>query len=120
VHGERKNARDPSPLEVKEVLVGERRYVVCYNPEQARKDAADRSGIVAALRATLKQGDKALVGNEGFRRGQGVLAAFPSARLLRESLQRSRGGPAALIGLGARGEAGSEKRCGPIGLKSDQ
>ena len=25
----------------KEVLVGERRYVVCYNPEQARKDAAD-------------------------------------------------------------------------------
>ena len=76
-HGERKNAKDPSPLEVKEVLVGERRYVVCYNPEQARKDAADRSGIVAALRATLKQGDKALVGNEGFRRGQGVLAAFP-------------------------------------------
>ena len=26
--GERKNAKDPSPLEVKEVLVGERRYVV--------------------------------------------------------------------------------------------
>jgi hypothetical protein len=34
--------------------------VVCYNPEQARKDAADRSRIVEALRATLKQGDKAL------------------------------------------------------------
>jgi transposase len=68
VPGERKNAKDPSPLEVKEVLVGERRYVVCYNPEQARKDAADRSGIVAALRATLKQGDQALVGNQGFRK----------------------------------------------------
>jgi transposase len=68
VHGERKNSKDPSPLEVKEVQVGERRYVVCYNPEQARKDAADRSRIVEALRATLKQGDKALVGNKGFRK----------------------------------------------------
>jgi transposase len=68
VHGERKSAKDPSPLEVKEVLVGERRYVVCYNPEQARKDAADRRRIVEALRATLKQGDKALVGNKGFRK----------------------------------------------------
>jgi transposase len=68
VHGERKNSKDPSPLEVKEVWVGQRRYVVCYNPEQARKDAADRSRIVEALRATLKQGDKALVGNKGFRK----------------------------------------------------
>jgi len=68
VHGERKNSKDPSPLEVKEVLVGQRRYVVCYNPEQARKDAADRARIVEALRATLKQGDKALVGNKGFRK----------------------------------------------------
>lgn len=68
VQGERKNSKDPSPLEVKEVLVGERRYLVCYNPEQARKDAADRSRIVEALRATLRQGDKALVGNKGFRK----------------------------------------------------
>lgn len=68
VQGERKNSKDPSPLEVKEVLVGQRRYVVCYNPEQARKDAADRARIVEALRATLKQGDKALVGNKGFRK----------------------------------------------------
>jgi transposase len=68
VQGERQAAKDPSPLEVKEVSVGERRYVVCYNPEQARKDAADRARIVEALRATLKQGDKALVGNKGFRK----------------------------------------------------
>jgi transposase len=68
VHGERKNSKDPSPLEVKEVWVDQRRYVVCYNPEQARKDAADRARIVEALRATLKQGDKALVGNKGFRK----------------------------------------------------
>ncbi len=68
VQGERQTAKDPSPLEVKEVRVGERRYVVCYNPEQARKDATDRSQIVEALRAALKQGDKALVGNKGFRK----------------------------------------------------
>jgi transposase len=68
VHGERKNSKDPSPLEVKEVWVDQRRYVVCYNPEQARKDAGDRARIVEALRATLKQGDKALVGNKGFRK----------------------------------------------------
>jgi transposase len=68
VQGERQTAKDPSPLEVKEVLVGERRYVVCYNPEQARKDATDRSQIVEALRAALQQGDKALVGNKGFRK----------------------------------------------------
>ena len=68
VHGERKTAKDPSPLEVKEVLVDQRRYVVCYNPEQARKDAADRFQIVEALRATLQQGDKALVGHKGFRK----------------------------------------------------
>jgi transposase len=68
VQGERQAAKDPSPLEVKEVSVGERRYVVCYNVEQARKDAADRARIVEALRATLKQGDKALVGNKGFRK----------------------------------------------------
>jgi transposase len=68
VHGERKAAKDPSPLEVKEVRVDERRYVVCYNPEQARKDAADRTHIVEALRAALQQGDKALVGNKGFRK----------------------------------------------------
>jgi transposase len=68
VHGERQSAKDPSPLEVKEVLVGQRRYVVCYNPEQARKDAADRSRIVEALRAALQQGDKTLVGNQGFRK----------------------------------------------------
>jgi transposase len=88
VHGERKSAKDPSPLEVKEVLVGERRYVVCYNPEQARKDAADRSRIVEALRATLKQGDKALVGNKGFRkylRAQGKHFEVDEAKLKEES-----------------------------------
>lgn len=64
----RKKAKDPSPLKVKEVSVDERRYVVCYNEEQARKDAADREAIIAGLKEKLKQGDKSFVGNKGYRR----------------------------------------------------
>jgi transposase len=74
VHGPREKSTDPSPLKVKEVRVGARRYVVCLNEEQARKDCADRQAIVAALREQLKQGDKSLVGNKGYRkylRGEG-------------------------------------------------
>ena len=68
VRGPREKSTDPSPLKVKEVRVGERRYVVCLNEEQARKDRADRAAIVEALREQLKQGDKALVGNKGYRK----------------------------------------------------
>ena len=68
VHPPRVKSDDPSPLKVKEVWVGERRYVVCLNEEEARKDAADREAIVAALREQLRCGDKALVGNKGYRR----------------------------------------------------
>jgi transposase len=64
----RKKAKDPSPLKVKEVLVDDRRYVVCLNEAQARKDAADRAAIIVALEKQLKQGDKSLVGNKGFRK----------------------------------------------------
>jgi len=68
VVGPRKRAKDPSPLEVKEVWVDERRYVVCRNEEQARKDAADREAILAALENKLHGGATSLVGNRGFRR----------------------------------------------------
>lgn len=65
---DRNKSGDPSPLKVKEVHVGDRRYVVCRNEEQARKDQHDRAAIVAALREKLKQGNKSLVGNRGYRR----------------------------------------------------
>lgn len=68
VHPERERAKDPSPLAVQEVQVGDHRYVVCYNAEQARKDAHDRAAIVAGLRQALRAGDKSLVGNHGYRR----------------------------------------------------
>jgi transposase len=68
VHPKRVNSDDPSPLKVKEVWVGDHRYVVCLNEDEARKDAADREAIVAALREQLHSGDKSLVGNKGYRR----------------------------------------------------
>jgi hypothetical protein len=68
VHGERQTSDDPSPLKVKEVRVEGRRYVVCLNEDEARKDAADREAIVASLREQLEAGEKSLVGNKGYRR----------------------------------------------------
>jgi Transposase DDE domain len=68
VRGPREKNSDPSPLKVKEVRVGDRRYAVCLNEEQARKDRADREAIVESLRKQLKHGDKALVGNKGYRK----------------------------------------------------
>ena len=65
VHPPRIKSDDPSPLKVKEVWVDERRYVVCLNEDEGRKDAADRETIVMALREQLRSGDKALVSNKG-------------------------------------------------------
>jgi hypothetical protein len=53
---------------VKEVWVEDRRYVVCLNEEEARKDQHDREAILASLRQALRRGDKTLVGNRGYRR----------------------------------------------------
>ena len=61
-------AKDPAPLKVKEVVVENRRYIVCHNEDQAKRDAADREAILASLRDKLKQGDVALVGNKGYRK----------------------------------------------------
>jgi transposase len=68
VHPPRVQSDDPSPLKVKEVWVEDRRYIVCLNEEEARKEAADREAIVTALRERLHRGDKSLVGNKGYRR----------------------------------------------------
>jgi hypothetical protein len=54
--------------EAKTVMLAGRRYIVCRNHQEAAKDAADRAAIVAALERVLAKGDKALVGNTGFRR----------------------------------------------------
>jgi hypothetical protein len=65
---ERTKPKDPAPLKLKEVWVDQRRYVVCLNEEERRKDAHDREAIVTHLRQQLRRGDKSLVGNKGYRR----------------------------------------------------
>ena len=73
---------DPMELQVKEVTVHDtpskgtvkephkpRRYVVCRNPDQARKDAATREQILAALESKLRSGGpKSVVANKGYKR----------------------------------------------------
>ena len=69
VHPQSDDRNDPSPLKVKEVWVEDaRRYVVCVNEDQAKKDVHDREAVVASLRDALGQGDKSLVGNKGYRK----------------------------------------------------
>jgi transposase len=55
-------------LAVKEVKIAGRRYIVCRNPEEARKDAETRTKLLSDLSRKLSRGDKALVGNSGYRR----------------------------------------------------
>ena len=69
VHPKSDDPKDPSPLKVKQVWVeDQRRYVVCVNEAQATKDRYDREAVVASLREALRQGDKSLVGNKGYRK----------------------------------------------------
>jgi hypothetical protein len=55
-------------LAVKEVKVEGRRYIVCRNEEEARKDAETRATLLAGLQRKLAGGAKGLVGNKGYRR----------------------------------------------------
>ena len=54
--------------EAKAVTVGARHYILCRNHQEAEADAAGRDAILANLERQLARGDKALVGNTGFRR----------------------------------------------------
>lgn len=56
-------------LRVKEVRVEDRRYVVCFNPDEARKDRQDREATIEKIRAKLACGGvKALINNRGYKR----------------------------------------------------
>jgi hypothetical protein len=55
-------------LTIKDIVLAGRRYVLCRNEEQARKDAETRTALLASLERKLAQSDKALVGNAGYRR----------------------------------------------------
>jgi hypothetical protein len=69
--------------EAKAVTVGARHYILCRNHQEAEADAAGRDAILANLARQLARGDKALVGNTGFRRflkteGHGHFAIDPT------------------------------------------
>ena len=64
----RQRTKEPAPLQVQEVWRDDRRYIVCLNVEEAQQDRRTRAAIVAALERALAPGDKALVGNKGYRR----------------------------------------------------
>ncbi len=68
VHPIGSNARDPSPLKVKEVWHMDRRYIICLNERQAAKDRMTREAIIDALKERISKGPKGLVGNKGYRR----------------------------------------------------
>jgi Transposase DDE domain len=55
-------------LAVKEVKVLSRRYIVCRNAEEARKDAETRAKLLDGLQRKLAEGGKSLVANTGYRR----------------------------------------------------
>ena len=68
VYPEGQSSKNPSPLKVKEVTIDNRRYIVCLNDRQARKDAADRQAIIDSLEEKLQKNPKSLVSNKGYRR----------------------------------------------------
>ena len=68
VYPEGLTSKDPAPLRVKQVIHNDKRYIVCMDIRQARKDAADRETIIASLKEQLKRGPKSLVGNKGYRK----------------------------------------------------
>jgi len=61
-------SKSPAPLAVKEVVVEGRRYIVCRNSKQERKDAAARQAMIEALEERIKSNPKGLVGNRGYAR----------------------------------------------------
>jgi len=110
VHPKSLDAKDPAPLKVKDVWMEDRRYVVCVNEDEVKKDRADREAIVAGLREQLRAGDKSLVGNKGYRRflkveGEGHFA-IDEAKIAEEArydgtwvLRTSTDFPAAAVAL---------------------
>jgi len=62
------SCKDPAPLKVKEVLLEGKRYIVCLNPKEARKDAIDRQSIIDSLQEKIRTNPKSLIGNRGYRK----------------------------------------------------
>lgn len=68
VYPESQLSKAPAPLSVKDIKVGNHRYILCYNSREARKDAADREAIVMSLKEKVVRDPKSLIGNKGYRK----------------------------------------------------
>jgi transposase len=68
IRPEGSSSKDPSPLKVKEVVFNDKRYIVCLNTKQARKDARDRKAILDSLEEKIETNPKGLIGNKGYRK----------------------------------------------------
>jgi len=68
IRPEGSSSKDPSPLKVKEVVLNNKRYIVCLNTKQARKDARDRQAILDSLEEKIETDLKSLIGNKGYRK----------------------------------------------------
>lgn len=55
-------------LRVKEVFSKGKRYIICLNPEEARKEQKTREKILFELEEKLRRSPKELIGNKGYRR----------------------------------------------------
>jgi len=55
-------------LKVKESFQEGRRYIVCLNEDQAKRDSLVREAVLTSLKEALSQGSKQLVGNSGYRK----------------------------------------------------
>lgn len=63
-----KLSKAPSPLKVKEIWHNDKRYILCLNQKQARKEKAERDVIIDALKDRIKGGAKSMIGNKGYRK----------------------------------------------------
>ena len=82
--------RGDTQLFVKQVTVHGARYIVCRNEAEAEKDRAVRQAIVATLEKRLSGGEKAPVGNAGYRRhlrrsGEGAAFEIDAGKLAEEA-----------------------------------
>ena len=73
--------------EAKAVELAGRRYIVCRNREEMKKDAAARAAILAALERQLKKDDKRLIGNMSMARENSPLMANENSPVWRDGDQ---------------------------------
>jgi hypothetical protein len=59
---------DHDPLKVKEVMADGKRFIICMNEKQARRDAAARQAILEVLEEKLETNPGSLIGNRGFKK----------------------------------------------------